>query len=163
MSGRRRTDAEIHALLAELAAGISLPALCRKHGVSEATVYRWRTRMAEQDVAAREAVESAPRALRRARVEATVAAVRARALGLVVSRFVKRDALERAARLIEVELRVSRRRARRILGLAPAKGTEGHGSPPAAEPARQEPGVPAAGDGVAPCKEPRGGPDAAKE
>jgi putative transposase len=42
MRKSRFTEAQIIGLLQELERGAKLPELCRRHGISEATVFRWR-------------------------------------------------------------------------------------------------------------------------
>lgn len=44
MSRRRHTEEQIIAVLREAQAGVSTPELCRKHGISDATVYKWRAK-----------------------------------------------------------------------------------------------------------------------
>jgi putative transposase len=51
---RRRTAEEIARLLREmdrdLAKGLTVPDICRKHGIAEATYYRWRQRHAPEQI-----------------------------------------------------------------------------------------------------------------
>lgn len=46
MKGKRFTPEQIIKILAEADAGIKLGDLCRKYGVSEATVYNWKAKYA---------------------------------------------------------------------------------------------------------------------
>jgi putative transposase len=44
MRKSRFSDEQIIAILKEHAAGVSTAELCRKHGISDATFYKWRSR-----------------------------------------------------------------------------------------------------------------------
>ncbi|MFN3232235.1 MAG: transposase [Alphaproteobacteria bacterium] len=44
MPGRRHTNEEIQAILAEIESGISVSDASRSHNVSEQTIYRWKSR-----------------------------------------------------------------------------------------------------------------------
>lgn len=53
MKKKRFTEAQIIGILKELETGIPVVNLCRKHGVSSAAIYRWRTKfngMTESDL-----------------------------------------------------------------------------------------------------------------
>jgi len=44
MKRKRFTEVEIHAILKESEAGMGTVELCRKHGVSQNTFYRWKSK-----------------------------------------------------------------------------------------------------------------------
>lgn len=44
MKGKRFSEEQIVAVLKQLEAGVPLRELCRQHGVSEQSVYRWRSK-----------------------------------------------------------------------------------------------------------------------
>lgn len=46
MTRKRHTEEPIIAVLKEAQAGVSVQDLCRKHGISDATFYKWRTKYA---------------------------------------------------------------------------------------------------------------------
>jgi len=50
MKKSRFTEEQIIAVLKEHQAGIPVAELCRKHGVSEATFYNWRSRLGGMEV-----------------------------------------------------------------------------------------------------------------
>ncbi|WOS37704.1 hypothetical protein RP300_01257 [Oligella urethralis] len=47
MRKSRYTDSQILAILKQAEAGTPLPALCREHGMSSATFYKWRAKYGE--------------------------------------------------------------------------------------------------------------------
>lgn len=42
MKGKRFKEEQIIGILKEMEAGVPLPELCRKHGVSDGTIYNWK-------------------------------------------------------------------------------------------------------------------------
>lgn len=50
MKKSRFTDSQIMAVLKEAEAGVSAPELCRTHGISTATFYKWRSKFGGMDV-----------------------------------------------------------------------------------------------------------------
>ena len=44
MKRKRFTEAQIHGVLKEAEAVLSTPELCRKHGISQNTFYRWKSK-----------------------------------------------------------------------------------------------------------------------
>ena len=50
MKRSRFTEDQIIGILKEHEAGVSVADLCRKHGVSDATVYKWKARYGGMDV-----------------------------------------------------------------------------------------------------------------
>ena len=50
MKTLRFTDSQIIAVLKEAEAGTPVPALCRTHGISSATFYKWRSKFGGMDV-----------------------------------------------------------------------------------------------------------------
>ncbi len=44
MKRSRFTDSQIIAILNEAESGVRVPDLCRKHGMSDATFYKWRAK-----------------------------------------------------------------------------------------------------------------------
>jgi putative transposase len=51
MKTSRFTDSQIMAILKQASAGIAVPDVCREHGISNATFYKWRTRYGGMDTA----------------------------------------------------------------------------------------------------------------
>ena len=51
MKGKRYSEEQIIRVLKEVEDGTSVPEVCRKYGVSEQSVYRWRTKYGGMDVA----------------------------------------------------------------------------------------------------------------
>lgn len=49
MRKSRFTDSEIMAILKQAEAGLSVPELCREHGISSATFYKWRSKYGGMD------------------------------------------------------------------------------------------------------------------
>lgn len=50
MKTSRFTDSQIIAILKEAEGGIPVPELCRTHGISSATFYKWRAKFGGMDV-----------------------------------------------------------------------------------------------------------------
>ena len=49
MKKSRVTDSQILAVLKQAEAGTAVPALCREHGISTATFYKWRSKFGGMD------------------------------------------------------------------------------------------------------------------
>jgi len=50
MTRKRHTEEQIIGVLKDAQAGIGIPELCRKHGISDATFYTWRTKYAGLEI-----------------------------------------------------------------------------------------------------------------
>ena len=50
MKRKRFTEGQIIGILKEHEAGVSVTALCRKHGVSDASIYKWKAKFGGMDV-----------------------------------------------------------------------------------------------------------------
>ena len=50
MARKRYTEEQIIAVLKEAQAGVSIPELSRKHGVSDVTIYKWKAKYAGLEV-----------------------------------------------------------------------------------------------------------------
>ncbi len=50
MKKSRFTDSQILSILKQAEKGISVPELCREHGMSDATFYKWRAKYGGMDV-----------------------------------------------------------------------------------------------------------------
>ena len=50
MTRKRHTEEQIIAVLKDAQAGIGVQELCRKHGISDATFYKWRAKYAGLEV-----------------------------------------------------------------------------------------------------------------
>ena len=50
MTRRRHTEEQIIAVLKDAQAGLGVQELCRKHGISDATFYKWRAKYAGLEV-----------------------------------------------------------------------------------------------------------------
>jgi putative transposase len=50
MKGKRYSEERIIGILREVESGVSIAEVCRKHGVSEWSVYRWRSKYRGMDV-----------------------------------------------------------------------------------------------------------------
>ena len=118
MNRRNFSTAEISEALRALEAGVPVPEVCRRLGVSELTLGRWRhkaglLRKPDQPVT--------PVMLDVEQANNRIAGLehRLEALRQVLITMLGPEDLERAARLLEVSLPASAMRARRILGLPP--------------------------------------------
>jgi len=49
MKTSRYSDSQIMAILKQAEAGLPIPELCREHGMSSATFYKWRTKFGGMD------------------------------------------------------------------------------------------------------------------
>jgi len=50
MTKKRHTEEQIIAVLKDAQAGVSVQDLCQKHGISNATFYKWRTKCAGLEI-----------------------------------------------------------------------------------------------------------------
>ena len=50
MTRKRHTEKQIIAVVKDARAGVSVQGLCRKHGISDGTFYKWRTKYAGLEV-----------------------------------------------------------------------------------------------------------------
>jgi putative transposase len=50
MKGKRHTEEQIIGVLKESEAGMRTPDICRKHGISEATFYKWKAKFGGMEV-----------------------------------------------------------------------------------------------------------------
>ena len=53
MKKSRFTDSQILAILKQAEAGVAAPELCREHGISTATFYKWRSKFGGMDASSR--------------------------------------------------------------------------------------------------------------
>jgi putative transposase len=51
MKESRFTDSEIMSILNQNEGGVSVPELCREHGISQVTLYKWQSKYGVMDVA----------------------------------------------------------------------------------------------------------------
>jgi len=49
MKKPRLSESQIFKILKEVEAGVPVPELCRKHGVSSASIYKWRSKFSGMD------------------------------------------------------------------------------------------------------------------
>jgi len=125
------STAEINAALRDLEAGVRLPEVCARFGVSEVTLSRWR-RKAGLLAPKVEAVTPVSLSVEQAATRVAGLERRLEAFRQVLVTLLEPPELERASRLLEAGLSVSARRARQLLGLAPINA-------PAAEDAGKDP------------------------
>jgi hypothetical protein len=133
MKRRVFTDLEIGGALRELEAGVRLPEVCARLGVSERTVNRWR-REASVPRAASSPLGLVPLTTDQAAIRSEALERNLDALRLVLHTLLEPEELERGARLVEARYRLSAQRARRLLGLAPMNVRSG---PAATSPAAE--------------------------
>lgn len=77
MKRSRFTDSQILAVLKQVEAGTAAPAVCREHGISSATFYKWRAKYSGMDVslmARMKELEEENRRLKKLYVEAQLKA-----------------------------------------------------------------------------------------
>ena len=60
MKKSRFTDSHILAILKEAEAGVKVPDLCRNHGMSDATFYKWRAKVGGMDSSDRTPIAEPP-------------------------------------------------------------------------------------------------------
>jgi len=77
MKKSRFTDSQIMAVLKQAEAGTPVPALCREHGISAATFYKWRAKFGGMDasmIARMKALEEENRRLKKMYAESQMSA-----------------------------------------------------------------------------------------
>lgn len=129
MTPRRFNPTEVAEALQALEAGVTAPEVCRRFGMSELTLTRWRQKAG---LLGRPAHPLVPVALDAQQAANRVAALELRleAFRKVLVMMLEPGELEEAAQLLQRSLSTSARRARNLLGL-PTAGTMG--------PARERP------------------------
>lgn len=120
MKRRVFTDLEIGGALRDLEAGLRLPEVCARLGVSERTVNRWRREARSPGPAHATPLGLVPLTTDQAAIRSDALERNLDALRLVLHTLLDPDELERGARLIEARCQISAQRARRLLGLPPA-------------------------------------------
>jgi len=123
MKRRLFSPAEVAEALQAIEAGVRVPEVCRRHGISEATLLRWR-RKAGLLKKPEEPVVQVPLDLDQAANRVAGLERRLEAFRVVLVTLLEPAELEQASRLLEVNLTVSARRARRLLGLPPVNSPE---------------------------------------
>lgn len=127
----RYSREQVLSAVRELEAGVKAPIVCQRHGVSERTLYRWRRDASGGRFASGAAGEPG------ADAECAERALAAEALRVVVAGLGSAEQV-RALRAVETALRLTRGRARQLLGLAgeqrPEAEAGGAGARPAAVP-----------------------------
>lgn len=81
MTRKRHTEEQIIAVLKDAQAGVSVSDLCRPHGISDATFYKWRTKYAGlevSDVKQRRQLEDENRRLKQMVAEQALKAITAK-------------------------------------------------------------------------------------
>jgi transposase-like protein len=123
MTPRRFNPTEVAEALQALEAGVTAPEVCRRFGMSELTLTRWRQKAG---LLARPADPLVPVALDAQQAANRVAALELRleAFRKVLVMMLEPGELEEAAQLLQRSLSTSARRARNLLGL-PTAGTMG--------------------------------------
>jgi transposase-like protein len=130
MNRRVFTDLEIGGALRDLEAGIRLPEVCARLGVSERTVNRWRREARSPEQASGACLGLVPLTSDQATIRSEALERHLDALRLVLHTLLEPADLERGARLVEARCRISAQRARRLLGLPPvnARASQQRGS-----------------------------------
>jgi len=134
MTRRLFNPAEVAEALQAIEAGVRAPEVCRRLGISEATLDRWRRKAGLLKKPA-EPVVQVPLDLDQAANRVAGLERRLEAFRVVLVTLLEPDELEQASRLLEVNLTVSARRARRLLGLPPVN------SPAALQPEADDGGI----------------------
>lgn len=122
MKRRVFTDLEIGGALRDLEAGVRLPEVCARLGVSERTVNRWRREARTPELPASASLGLVPLTSDQAAIRSEALERNLDALRLVLHTLLDPEELERGARLVEARCRISAQRARRLLGLPPVNG-----------------------------------------
>jgi len=123
MTPRRFNPTEVAEALQALEAGVAAPEVCRRFGMSELTLTRWRQKAG---LLGKPAEPLVPVALDAQQAANRVAALELRleAFRKVLVMMLEPGELEEAAQLLQRSLSTSARRARNLLGL-PTAGTMG--------------------------------------
>jgi transposase-like protein len=116
MTRKRFSPTEIAEALKAVEAGVRVPEVCCRFGVSELTLGRWR-RKAGLFKKPLEQVEPSPLTVEQAANRIGGLEQRLEAFRMVIVNLLEPSELEQAARLLEISIPVSAMRARLLLGL----------------------------------------------
>lgn len=119
MTRKRFSPAEVAEALQALEAGVRVPEVCRRHGMSELTLNRWR-RKAGLLQAPVEPLEPVVLDVQQATNRIAALELRLEAFRKVLVTMLEPEELEEAAQVLQLSLSASSRRARHLLGLRPA-------------------------------------------
>ena len=111
MTRKRHTEEQIIAVLKDAQAGVSVQDLCRKHGISDATFYKWRTKYAGLEVSDVKKLRQLEDENRRLKQRVAEQALDIQALkAITAKKLVRPKANRTAATLLVVRVGLSQRR-----------------------------------------------------
>ncbi len=117
MKKRRYMEEQIIGMLKQHDAGVKTADLCREHGISAATFYKWKQKFGGMDVSEAQRLRALEDENRRLKLLLAELSLGGKALKAVIRKRLELAGLREDVAYVSVEYRLSERRACKLLGV----------------------------------------------